>query len=248
VHPVEQFWDHLRSLDRYPEGVVPVHVCIGGTAFFSGGAGLCRANADTSLPQFPYGGVMFVGHNLDSETTFTARVRSNRPNGDPNRPMATWRNLYRVLRRAEVDLAECFFTNVYVGLLGGKRAVGKFPGANDARFTEWCRDFLRQQIEMMRPRAIVFLGVHAREFYGLEEGGPRQGRVAGHETEVLCIGHPSLAHLTWRNFMFGPLIGEDAVVAALRQAVRMSKCKRAIHPDFGGQPGVGCLPIRGRPR
>ncbi|MDQ6947299.1 MAG: hypothetical protein M3256_13765, partial [Actinomycetota bacterium] len=69
-HPIETFRQRLAELRSYPAGVVPVPEYLHGTAFFSAAAGLIVTNPDAPLPPFPFGGVMFVGHNLDSETAF----------------------------------------------------------------------------------------------------------------------------------------------------------------------------------
>jgi len=143
MHPVERLWRRLEELpaEWYPAGVVPVPAHVPGTAFFSAGAGLCRAS-DAPLPDFPTGGVMFVGHNLDAEGPYLGRLAERIPHGDPRRPMATWRNLYRLLDGSGIQREECFFTNAYVGLIAGDKPTGTFPGARDQRFTRWCRDFL----------------------------------------------------------------------------------------------------------
>ena len=126
-HPVELFRQRLASLDEYPPGVIPVPDYLPGTAFFSAGAGLIVIKPDGRLPPFPFGGVMFVGHNLDSETAFLRRLASGRAHGVPDRPMRTWRNLYRLLRAAGIAPESCFFTNAYVGLKAGTIRPGGSP-------------------------------------------------------------------------------------------------------------------------
>ncbi|MEA2705024.1 MAG: uracil-DNA glycosylase [Actinomycetota bacterium] len=78
--------------------------------------------------------------------------------------MLTWRNLYRVLDAADLDSRECFFTDAYVGLKAGDEPTGRFPGAGDSEFRAWCRSFLEDQIELMRPRVVATLGNDARRF------------------------------------------------------------------------------------
>src|SRR5438093_1217035 len=109
-HPVERFRQRLEKFHDYPKGVVPLPSYLPGTAFFSASAGLCRPTASTRLPRFPCGGWMFVGHNLDAEEAFLERLRNGHSHGDPERPMVTWRNLYRLLDAAGVPRDSCFFT------------------------------------------------------------------------------------------------------------------------------------------
>lgn len=106
-HPVEDFWADLAELpdDAYPPGVVPVTENIRGTAFFAGGPGLYITDPDGPLPEFPFGGIMVVGHNLDAEEPYLSRVQSGKAHGDPRWPMRTWRNLYRLFELANIDPA-----------------------------------------------------------------------------------------------------------------------------------------------
>lgn len=95
---------------------------------------------DGPLPAFPYGGVMFVAHNLDDEGRFCAGRRrveftaAPTVHGGADSPMLTWKSLYRLLDNAEVSASECFFTNAYVGLKAGDDPTGRFPGARDGEF------------------------------------------------------------------------------------------------------------------
>lgn len=193
AHPVHEFWAELASLpgDEYPDGVVPVRDHIQGTAFFSGGAGLYITDPGAPLPPFPYGGLMFVGHNLDAEEPYLARVESGKAHGDPRWPMKTWRNLYRLLALADVDPAGCFFTNIYVGLIAGSKPTGKFPGARDEQFTRWCAAFLSRQMETMQPRAVVMLGSEVRRFFGVSDVEGSLSR-AGHRLPYVALAHPSM--------------------------------------------------------
>lgn len=155
-HPVEAFRRRLTELRRYPAGVIPVPAYLRGTAFFSAAAGLVMHSLDGHLPPFPFGGVMFVGNNLDSETAFLRRLHSGQAHGDPERPMLTWRNLYRLLSAADVSPSDCFFTNAFVGLKAGDDPRGRFPGAGDPEFRIWCRRFLEEQIAVMGPAVVAY--------------------------------------------------------------------------------------------
>jgi hypothetical protein len=110
MHPVEKFRHELARLDGYPAGVVPVPEPIDGTAFFAAGSGLyCdRPPSIVGLPQFPFYGVMFVGHNLDAEGPYQRRLELGIAHGDQLRPMKTWRGLYQLLDAAELAVTKCF--------------------------------------------------------------------------------------------------------------------------------------------
>ena len=163
-HPIKHFRRRLEEFGAYPSGVVPVPAYLPGTAFFAASAGLYRRAGSHLLPPFPFGGWMFVGHNLDAEGPFRRRLESGHSHGDPARPMRTWQNLYKLLAKAGVDPRECFFTNAYVGLKEGDDPTGRFPGSGDAAFRQWCAEFLMDQLAVMRPRVVATLGVDAARF------------------------------------------------------------------------------------
>ena len=172
-HPVDYFWTLIDQLgpEDYPPGVHRVPGRGSGTCFFSACAGLVRRRGEP-LPPFPFGGVMFVGHNLNSVGAYQRMTRRGvRDAGDPDRPsMRTWQNAYALLRRAGVDPREVFFTNVYIGLKEGDDPRGPFPGRDDPSFCRWCAAFLDEQLRVMKPRVVVALGGWSQEVLGSPAG------------------------------------------------------------------------------
>ena len=120
---VERFFSLIANVPHWPKGVVPVPARIGPPAFFSASDGLWH-NPDEQAA-FPYGGVMVVGHNLDSEESYRARLASGESHGGEANRMPTWRNLLRSLESAHIHPAECFFTNAYVGLRNLSTSLGQ---------------------------------------------------------------------------------------------------------------------------
>ena len=228
-HPVQRFWSELASLKHYPSGVVPVPSYLAGTAFFSASAGLYRPAGSRALPPFPFGGYMVVGHNLDAEGPFLARLSSGQSHGDAERPMRTWQNLYRLLERAAIQPTSCFFTNAYVGLKAGEAATGSFAGATDTEFRRWCAEFLTRHIEVMQPITIATLGISAARFMGalfdeladwdkprLPSPEPRRVHIAGHEITAVGLAHPSGHHASLHQRRYDGLVGIDAEAALFR--------------------------------
>lgn len=165
LHPVDDFWLKLSECDCYPHDVTPVTERLPGTAAFAAGAGLWRPPGTDDLPDFPYGGLMVLGHNLDTETGYRNALDAGVSHGDPSVPghrmMSTWAGPYKLLDRAGVKRTDFFFTNVFVGLMKGDSNVGKFTRQANAEYTAWRRQFLAYQVDVMRPRAVLVLGTHA---------------------------------------------------------------------------------------
>lgn len=149
---IDELFGHLDSLAPYPAGVVPVPSRIPGTAFFPGGHGLWRTSPTAPLPVAPVGGIMILGHNWGTETDHKAACLP----GFERMSDPTFRGLNAILDGAGIDRAECFMTNVYMGLLTGTSNVGTFPA--DLPFRQRCLTFLRRQLASLQPRAILVLG------------------------------------------------------------------------------------------
>jgi len=231
-HPVQRFRRRLEELAIYPPGVIPVPEYLRGTAFFAAAAGLLVTDPEGPLPPFPFGGVMFVGHNLDSESAFRRRLVSGRAHGGPDRPMLTWRNLYRLLDVAGLAASDCFFTNAYVGLKAGDDPTGRFPGADDPEFRLWCRGFLEEQVSVMKPRTVATLGTGARRFLSTmapeldvwtaarnPTPGVVRAHLGDHEFAAVALLHPSGYHGSLGRRRYGDRTGLEAEAALLRDAV-----------------------------
>ena len=99
---------------------------------------------------------MILGHDFHSEAGYQQSVER----GSESLSQPTWRNLIDVLGRTGIETAQCFFTNIYMGLRAGDKATGCFPGACDEDFVAHCRRFLSRQIDTQRPALIITLGLH----------------------------------------------------------------------------------------
>jgi hypothetical protein len=151
------FWamDEIVAPDLHPSSVVRILARIGGTAFFPGGCGLFLEGRELDKVHFPSGGVMVLGHNLDSEAGF----RQSLLRGKEKLNGGTWRSLVSILKSAAVPLEQCFFTNAFMGLCSGNDSF-RYRGRDDERFRAACLAFLKVQIGFQRPSLIVTLGLH----------------------------------------------------------------------------------------
>lgn len=245
MHPARKLWrDHLsvgRSPHSWPAGVAEVPEPIVGTAFFPGGYGLWRPNTQESLPPLPIGGVLVLGQDFDTIEGY--RISHARGTEYPH--VATWSRLKVFLDDVEVMTEECFFTNVFLGLRASGKNSGRFPGRRDPEFVARCLDFLRVQLNVLRPRLILTLGVPAFRFLGrLGEGigdwaktatftaldlkGPVRAatglvRSYSHSTPVVALIHPSFrpANVWRRNFQGRK--GEEAETAMVNEGISLSR-------------------------
>lgn len=221
----------------YPPGVVPVRAFIEGTAFFPGGSGLYMESRDPEDLKFPTCGVMVLGHNFDSEVGFEASLAR----GKERLTIGTWGSLLKLLGDAKIPLAECFFTNAFMGLCAGADNL-KYPGRSRA-FLSACLAFLQQQIAMQQPRLIVSLGRFVPPMLAMLS--PDLSHWRGHETPlevldanpikgaslqvgsesvptvVVPIAHPSYPNNRKRNPRgFSP--GRQGEVEAMREGWRIA--------------------------
>lgn len=244
MHPALLLWAEHAPSAGYPTGVIPVDEAIQGTAFFPGGYGLWKSSPGT-LPDFPIGGTMILGHDFHSEVGYRASLKR----GAESESQPTWRNLLALLTEADIAPSECFFTNVFMGLRAGSATTGTFPGAADAIFVAHCRRFLLRQIEMQRPTLILTLGVHAPRMLAplstdlapwaegkglrhLDRVGPvrfdvRFSDLPTFRTTVVALVHPSLRPASVRYRRYGTATGADAELLMIRDG-RAAKMRPGV--------------------
>jgi hypothetical protein len=251
THPIDELFDALAMVAPYPPGVLPIPARLARTGFFPGGSGLWQEGS-TGLPPLPIGGVMILGHNLDSERGFAQSVAR----GGENLNGATWRALVNFLQQAlpgESPLRRCFFTNLLIGLIPGSSATGAFPGTKDSEFVERCRRFLTRQMEVVRPSLLLVLGAHtprllaplssalshwatATTFADIDrdDGGLiPDARIAGVDLSVVALTHPSYRRMNVHCRTFRGLTGEDAELEMVRQALSSGPSASANVGDNG---------------
>jgi uracil-DNA glycosylase family 4 len=147
-----------------------------------------------SLPaNFPSSPVMFVGHNFDCARGYGISIaRGGEVEGQ------FWTRLLRVLEAAGLGPESCFFTNALMGLKPGS-AEGPMPSVPGYR--EQCKEFLRRQVEIVRPCAIVALGSDAIPY------------VVQLNSKYVALKHPS-------NWDFRALSTQDALLRTEGERLR----------------------------
>ncbi|MCU0712000.1 MAG: hypothetical protein MUC43_08075 [Pirellula sp.] len=225
----------LESVAPYPPGIVAVKERISGTAFFPGGNGLWSAQNNGCFADFPFGGIMILGHDFGT-------VESHRKSVELGHELdcATWRNMMPFLESAGVSLSDCFFTNFYMGLRENAQITGKFPGANDLAFVQRCQNFLSRQIQFQKPRAILTLGtwvpsllaplsqelepwLKAKSFSRIDHAGGLMPQCSflgvAHPINVAALTHPSFRGSNVHRRRYAYKIGDAAELAMVKKAV-----------------------------
>ena len=164
-HPVAELRGVLETEFQVglPVGVYPVPEWVADPQFFPGASGLLteEAWADVApgqsgtfvdLPKARTGGVLVMGNYFAGLATYE-RVRS----GELKGLKRTWGRLGRLL--VATHPREVFLTNSYIGIADVTKDNDTFP--TNPEFDQRCASFLRQEIELLAPRAVVCLGLAA---------------------------------------------------------------------------------------
>ena len=234
VRRIDAIHDKLKTVSEYPEGVVPLYGRIEGTSFFPGGDGLWKQ--DGAVNDLKVGGVMVVGHNFDNVSGFDYSLRM----GAEPVTCPTWRNITKLLKESDVRLEDCYFTNIYIGLMKSSSNVGTFPGSKSEAFKRQCLDLLEYQILLQQPSVILTLGAFVPPLFARltnELNGwltaPNLSKLDSANQQIIrgvnfCGGsvistvvaltHPALRHLNVPKRFYCGLTGNAAEIALIRSA------------------------------
>jgi hypothetical protein len=165
---IESLWNRIAQLEAelrfdgraYPDGMAPFPGRLTGQGFFPGGDGLWRDDSRIKLSStspFPIGGIMFLGNDFGTLQTFEKTLRTGYEN------VLTWRNLKQRLTAAKIPGDVGFYTNAVLGLRTDKKAIDYLDRSRHPDFCQFCGDFLRLQLEAMKPRLLVVLGQRPKD-------------------------------------------------------------------------------------
>ncbi len=206
---VMTLWAKLESMERerrfdgapYPGGMTSFPFRLKGQGFFPGGDGLWRDEGHISKPSsgsVGLSGIMFLGNDFGT----LASYKKLQVNGFENVP--TWRHIKKRAIAAQLPAGALFFTNTILGLREEGTALTKQSWKKMPKFAEFCGEFLRFQLQTVKPRLVVVMGPDARESFDAFGKASFAGK-------VLYTTHP------YADFNFTPeRLAAD--VALLREA------------------------------
>jgi hypothetical protein len=137
VRELDCLFTQLPQVEPYPPGVLRIpdvdagRPMLPGIAFFPGGTGLWMADFVTRTLGFPVGGILIAGQDFDSEAAYqnTLNLMRQGPCDPRERNPATWGRLLSFLDRCGIAPESCFFTNFFMGLREGHKAIGDITGS-----------------------------------------------------------------------------------------------------------------------
>ncbi len=201
---VESLWSRISQLEDegrfagkpYPEGMAPFPGRLTGQGFFPGGDGLWRDDSRiklSSTSSFPVGGIMFLGNDFGTLQTFEKTLRT----GSENVP--TWRHLKQRLTAAEISGDVGFYTNAVLGLRTEKKAIDYLDWSRHPDFCQLCGEFLRFQLEAMKPLLLVVLGPKAKDTVCSTLGAEIPEIAAWKNRDLSSMAAETIQAVEWRG-------------------------------------------------
>jgi uracil-DNA glycosylase len=154
----------MKQVRPYPSEMAEIPLedqgPIRGRSFFPGGDGLALG----SSAAFPDRPIIILGNDFDSlEGYQTSARRLEEP------VQGTWSGLLNMLRIADVPVSECFFTNAFMGARRSGVNTGRSPWllSHNKTSVPRCVEYLRTQIEVVRPRSVIMIGKEQAMLVGM---------------------------------------------------------------------------------
>ena len=133
--------------------------------FFPGGNGIIKSDKtfdpNNSIEDKE---IIIVGNNFGTVHDYWKCEPRNEEDVDK---VPTWKNLLPLLIKSNIKIEKCFYTNVYMGLIGSSELIkkgnmGACPGSSNPDFVKKCRDFFYLQLEFLpKIKLAIVLGKHA---------------------------------------------------------------------------------------
>lgn len=139
---------------KQSEGIAFNQELLATTAFFPGGYGLYEPET-ISYSEWPE--ILILGQDFGLFSEFTKMTEGQMQ----DRSSPTWRNLLSLLEATHIRPADCFYGNVFIGLRHAGKSTGRYIGFTSPRFMTNNDCFLRAQLELIKPKLIITLGVYA---------------------------------------------------------------------------------------
>jgi len=226
-----------ERLDKIESKIDSMKIINGGIlneGFFPGADGVVNKSINYNKIEF-----MIIGQDQD---TFKGYQRSKKIGNE--KYTATWRNLFELINSSKVDSKKCFFTNCIPAVrLNSKSNVGRSPALKSTEFTLSCLKYLEFQISLLRPKAIICLGLipvklvsylsselllkflALQQFKEIDENNLAFiknisfNKTQNYRANVITLYHPSFRKLNSKYRKFNGFIGNEAEIQLLNEIV-----------------------------
>ena len=145
-----------NEIAQFPNDLTKIKQTFSGTAFFPGGDGVCKEKVESLSNHKP---IIVVGNTFDSLDNYNNSCLDK----SENLNCPTWRNLVYLIKGSGIPLQDIYFTNVYPGLIHSKSNIGNYK-PKDKVHDFIFYNFLIQQISLIEPHAVLFLGLNSFKF------------------------------------------------------------------------------------
>ncbi len=124
--------------------------------FFPAGSGLWEGNINDIIIDRK---VLILGQDFNNEFEF-AKFKDDDERSENPSENKTWINLRTLLKDLGIPNEYCFFSNVFMGLRKGEaKNTGSLLNRKDEKYRGDCFKFLELQIQTVRPKLILLLGL-----------------------------------------------------------------------------------------
>lgn len=222
-------YKNIDIVKPYALNVEPVKEMINITAFFPGGSGLWSEEENKEIPS-----ILVLGQDFSTVKQYEKMLEGKV--SDLESP--TWRNLIVLFKESNIDLKECYFSNVFMGLRVSDKMAGEFPGFKDKGFVDRNVEFLSFQIETIKPLVIIALGKYAAEMLTYLPGSDLNSwskwnalreanngikfnvKFNNHTCTCIALEHPSMRNSNVKRRVYGNYKGHEAEVEMLKEIVK----------------------------
>jgi uracil-DNA glycosylase len=223
----QKLFKNINLVEPYPNLVSGIDKMIDLTAFFPGGKGLWKEEESEVFPS-----ILVLGQDFSTEKEYVIMLQ-NKVNDLGG---STWRNLRKLFMEADVELLDCFFSNVFMGLRKTDSMTGKFPGFKDQEYVSRNIGFLLFQIDTIKPKLIITLGKYSAELVSklsddlnswrnnkaLREpdiGLKKDVEINGNILTCVALEHPSMRMSNVKRRRYKDFVGNEAEVRMLKDAL-----------------------------
>ncbi len=218
----------------FPDGIEPIPKMINDTSFFPGGIGFFDSKQVYISPE-----ILILGQDFSNVEEHKKMLDGKIKDINSQ----TWKRMLLLLAEAGIDPNKCFYTNAFMGLRKEGSSVGKFIGFQYPGYLRNNDEFLKFQLDIIKPKLIIVMGKFAplvlarlstdlkpwesiQSFNDIDERkiALMESVNFGNHCSTCCIiVHTSYRHLNVRSRKYKEFSGDDAEIELIKDAIKISR-------------------------